>query len=116
MPRVMIVDDDRTTVTLLETLLQLDGFEVSLVGRGGDVLDAARRDNPDIFLIDFHLSDMNGPDVVHALRADAAFAAKPIVIASGMNVEDEAKAAGATMFLIKPLEPSTLADTLYGLL
>ena len=112
----MIVDDDRTTTTLLETLLMLDGFEVSQVARGGDVLPRAKRDLPDIFLIDYHLNDMNGPEVVRALRDDEHFAESPIVIASGMNVEAEAKAAGATMFLIKPLDPSTLAQTLSGLL
>jgi CheY-like chemotaxis protein len=112
----MIVDDDRTTVTLLQTLLSLDGFDVSLVARGGDVLERARCDNPDIFLIDYHLNDMDGPEVVALLRADPAFAQSPIVVASGMNVEYEARQAGASLFLLKPLEPDTLADTLKDLL
>jgi CheY-like chemotaxis protein len=116
LPRVMIVDDDRTTTSLLQTLLTMDGFEVTLVARGGDVLPAARRARPDIFLIDHHLNDMDGPDVVRALRADPDFAHAPIVIASGMNVAEEARRAGADLFLVKPLEPSTLAQTLYSLL
>jgi len=115
-PRVMIVDDDRTTIKLLETLLVMDGFEVTLVARGGDVLPAARRDRPDVFLIDYHLSDMEGADVVHALRGDPQFAQAPIIVASGMNVETEAKRAGASMFLIKPLDPGSLASTLHSLL
>ncbi len=116
LPRVMIVDDDRTTVSLLETLLSMDGFDVSLVARGGDALERAHQDQPDVFLIDHHLSDMEGPDVVRALRIDARFADTPIVVASGMNVELEAKNAGASMFLVKPLDPGTLADTLKSLL
>ena len=82
----MIVDDDRTTTKLLETLLVLDGFEVTLVARGGDVLDIARREPPDIFLIDYHLTDMDGPEVVRALRVHPDFSQKPIIVASGMNV------------------------------
>ncbi len=116
MPKVMIVDDDRTTVSLLQTLLSLDGFEVILVGRGGDTLSRARETRPDIFLIDYHLADMDGPEVVRALRADPAFTSTPIVMASGMNVEREALQAGASLFLIKPLEPSALAPTLNSLL
>lgn len=116
MPRVMIVDDDRTTVTLLETLLSLDGFDVSMVARGGDVIERALRDRPDIFLIDYHLADMEGPEIVQKLRETTEFATVPIVIASGMNVELEALQAGATLFLIKPLEPATLASTLINLL
>jgi len=116
LPKVMIVDDDRTTIGLLKTLLNLDGFDVVMVARGSEVLEKARSERPDVFLIDYHLSDTTGPELVRRLRAEPEFAQAPIVIASGMNVADEAKAAGATLFLIKPLEPSTLADTLSGLL
>lgn len=116
MPRVMIVDDDRTTVTLLETLLSMDGFDVTLVARGSDVLPIAHRERPDIFLIDHHLSDIEGPEVIRALRADPDFADAPIILVSGLNVAEEARRAGASLFLIKPLEPSTLADTLNSLL
>jgi DNA-binding response OmpR family regulator len=40
----MLVDDDRTTATLLETLLSLDGFDVILAARGSEVLEKARRE------------------------------------------------------------------------
>lgn len=116
MPKVMIIDDDRTTVGLLEMLLAMDGFEVVSVPRGMDALKRAREEHPDVFMIDRHLADMDGFDVIKTLRADADFAEKPIVMASGRNVEDEALQVGATMFLIKPLEPDKLADTLRSLL
>jgi two-component system chemotaxis response regulator CheY len=112
----MIVDDDRTTVTLLKTLLEMDGFEVSLVPRGGMVLEKARQERPDIFLLDYHLSDMEGTTVAVALRADPQFAKTPIIMSSGLNVEDEAKKAGASMFLVKPFEPSSLAGLFNKLL
>ncbi|MBN1964634.1 MAG: response regulator [Anaerolineae bacterium] len=116
MPKVLIVDDDRTTVKLLQTLLMMDGFEVSMCARGAEALTIAHREVPDIFLIDHNLSDMSGQEVIQALRADPQFATAPIVMASGLNVEAEAKAAGADLFLFKPLEPNTLGDTLYSLL
>jgi CheY-like chemotaxis protein len=104
----MIVDDDRTTVKLLQTLLELDGFRVSVVPRGGDVLPKAREVQPDVFLMDYHLSDMNGTQVVQHLRADPTFARTPIVMVSGMDVEQEALKAGASAFLVKPFEPDDL--------
>ncbi|GAB4571971.1 MAG: hypothetical protein Kow0077_10040 [Anaerolineae bacterium] len=116
MARIMIVDDDRTTASLLETLLSLDGFEVIRVARGQDAIRRATQDRPDIFLIDYHLSDMDAPEVVRHLRSVPEFTNTPIVVTSGMNVEQESLNAGATHFLIKPLEPSTLADTLNSLL
>ena len=51
MPKVMIVDDDRTTVSLLKTLLEMDGFDVVLVPRGSMVMEKATEEKPDVFLI-----------------------------------------------------------------
>jgi CheY-like chemotaxis protein len=116
LPKVMIVDDDRTTVTLLQTLLSLDGFDVIIVPRGEEVIPQAQREKPDLFLIDFHLSDISGAEVVAALRRHNLFAHTPIVMASGMNVEPEAKKAGANMFLVKPYEPGNLAAIFHKLL
>jgi DNA-binding response OmpR family regulator len=104
----MIVDDDRTTVKLLQTLLELDGFEISVAPRGADVIPLAEKVKPDIFLMDYHLSDMDGVDVLRDLRASAVFAKTPIVMTSGLDVEDEVMQAGATAFLVKPFEPDEL--------
>jgi DNA-binding response OmpR family regulator len=106
--KVMIVDDDVVMVKLLQTLLELDGFDISIANRGADVLGQARSVQPDIFLIDFHLTDMDGTEIVKQLRGDADFADKPIIVASGLDVEDDVIKAGATAFLIKPFEPSDL--------
>lgn len=108
MTKIMIVDDDQTTVTLLQTLLELDGYDVSVARRGADVIAAAEKNQPDLFLMDYHLSDMDSVDVLRDLRAHALFSSTPVVIASGLNVEDEVLEAGANRFLIKPFEPSDL--------
>ena len=105
----MIVDDDRNTVRLLQTLLQLDGFEVVVAGRGGDVIAAAEQAAPDIFLMDYHLADMDGVDVLRDLRAHDQFATTPVVMTSGLDVSDEVMEAGASTFLVKPFEPSDLS-------
>ena len=106
--KVMIVDDDRTTVKLLQTLLELDGYQVTVVGRGADVVPLAQQAVPDVFLVDYHLSDIDGVDVIRALRALPQFASTPIVMTSGLDVEAEALRAGANTFLVKPFEPDQL--------
>ncbi len=109
MATVMIVDDDRNTVKLLQTLLELDGFKVVIAARGADVLPVAEKSAPDLFMVDFHLSDMEGVEVIQQLRAHPAYADKPIIMASGMNVESQALAAGANLFLVKPFDAGALA-------
>ena len=104
----MIVDDDRTTVKLLQTLLELDGFNVVVAPRGGDVLPLAQAEQPELFLMDYHLSDMDGVEVIVQLRATQDFAKTPIIMTSGLNVEKEAMEAGASTFLIKPFDPEYL--------
>lgn len=108
MPKIMIVDDDRTTVKLLQTLLELDGFDISIAPRGADVIPLANEFKPDLFLMDYHLSDMDGVEVIRELRAGGPFMTTPIVVASGLDVEEEVKEAGANAFLIKPFEPDEL--------
>lgn len=108
MVKVLIVDDDRNTVKLLQTLLELDGFDVATAPRGADVIPTAEQTNPDIFLMDYHLSDMDGVDVVRELRVHPTFSNTPIVMTSGLDVEDEVIEAGANKFIIKPFEPGDL--------
>lgn len=110
MTKVMIVDDDATTTSLLETLLELDGFEVKTVGHGKDVIPLAETFQPKIILMDYHLTDMHGVDVLRDIRKHETLSDLPVVIASGMDVEIEVMDAGANQFLVKPFEPGDLPD------
>lgn len=116
MSTILIVDDDRTTVRLLQTLLEMDGFRVCTAQRGADVPGTIADQRPDLLLMDYRLIDMDGIEVIRRLRAEPATEKLPVVIASGMDVEVEAKEAGATAFLIKPFEPDALADLFRRLL
>ena len=108
MAKVLIVDDDRTTVTLLKTLLELDGFEVRSVGNGQAVLSLVEEYRPDVILLDYHLSDIHGIEVLRDIRNSTEHATLPVIVASGLDVGDEVLAAGANRFLVKPFEPDEL--------
>lgn len=110
--KILIVDDDRTMTNLLKTLLELDDFEVKTVTRGGDAISQANSFQPDAFIVDFHLHDMEGVELVQQLRTLPAFAHSLIIIASGMDKETESIAAGANRFLLKPYDPDSLSNLL----
>ncbi|MCC6805537.1 MAG: response regulator [Anaerolineae bacterium] len=111
MPSILIVEDDQTSVKLLKILLEeVHGFGVALARHGADVVPMASENPPDIFLIDYHLSDMDGLTLIGTLRASPLFEKTPIVMASGLDVEIEALKAGASAFLVKPYEPDELAN------
>lgn len=112
----MIIDDDRTTTTLVKQLLELDGFEVKIHAQGKEAFSDAPAFSPDIFLVDFHLADMEGIDLVQQFRATEKFAKTPIVMASGRDVERDAIKAGANLFRIKPYDPAELVDRFFELI
>ncbi|MCU0513845.1 MAG: response regulator [Anaerolineae bacterium] len=116
MSKVMIVDDDRTTTSLMQMLLELDGFEVTVVARGVDVIPMAEKVQPELILTDYHLNDIHGVEVVKQIRAHATLKHLPIVVASGMDVSTEVLAAGANEFIVKPFEPDALTPLFHRLL
>jgi DNA-binding response OmpR family regulator len=67
-PRVLVVDDDRLLVPLLERGLRYEGFEVSCVHGGLDALAAARTQPPDVVLLDVGMPDLDGFAVLRELR------------------------------------------------
>ncbi len=109
MAKVMIVEDDQTSIKLLGILLgEVYGYDLQFARTGADALTGAELNPPDLFLVDYHLLDGDGISLIKKLRANEKFTVTPIIMASGMDVEDQAIAAGATKFLIKPYEPNAL--------
>jgi DNA-binding response OmpR family regulator len=109
MKKVLLADDDFTMVSLLKTLLNLEGYQVmTLLDKPGDILDNIREARPDILLLDVYLGDRNGVDIVHQIRRDPKMKDIRIVMVSGLDKTEECLAAGADKFLLKPYMPSEL--------
>jgi two-component system cell cycle response regulator DivK len=109
---VMIVDDDYTMNSLLQMLLEMDGFKVVLCPQADEVLLIARSEKPDVLLMDVHIGEADGLEILRTIRQDAGLKALPVIIQSGMDVEDKCKAAGASAFILKPYPPDQLGATL----
>ncbi|MFP4322384.1 MAG: PleD family two-component system response regulator [Anaerolineales bacterium] len=114
----MLVDDDKAMTSLLKRMLEMESadFDVHILPTAEKALERFPEIQPDLFMIDYNLKDMNGLDLAHRLRADPAHQATPIVMASGMDMEQEALAAGVDVFLHKPFEPGDLAQLFLDLL
>lgn len=111
-PKILVVDDDAIMVSLLHTLLQLDGFEVVGAHPGESVVACARQHRPDLILLDVFLRGADGLDQLSRLKAEADLADTPVVMCSGMDVGEQCTARGAAAFLIKPYSPDHLLDTI----
>jgi two-component system cell cycle response regulator CtrA len=111
--RVLLIEDERAAARSVELLLKAEGFNVETTGLGEEGLELARSYDYDAVLLDLHLPDMSGMDVLRGLRR--AKVKTPIVILSG-SVEVVAKvaalASGADDYVVKPFHKDELTARL----
>jgi DNA-binding response OmpR family regulator len=108
MPKILIAEDDRTMVDLLKTLLKMEGYEVIAIDVRSDVSAAVAKEKPDALLMDVHLGNQSGLEIVEQIRANKANAHVNIVMTSGLNVETDCLERGANHFIMKPFMPDDL--------
>ena len=112
MSKVLIAEDDHTMVSLLKTLLKMEGFEVVALESDSNVPDAVLHEQPDVLFMDVHLGQQSGMDIVESIRKNPETAGLRVVMTSGMNVKDECLRRGADQFLLKPFMPDDLISVL----
>ena len=110
MPTIMLVEDDKTMLSLLETLLELEGFEVDKAGDENIETIIARitQKLPDLALLDVHLRKGNGLDLLRHIRQVPQLKNLRVIMASGLNVKTECLLAGEDGFIMKPFMPDDL--------
>lgn len=114
--KVMYVEDTVANLRLIEEIMTLRP-DVTLIPAmlGGLALELAREHRPDLMLLDVHLPDIPGDEVLARLRADAVTAAIPVVVLSAdatRSQRDRLTAAGATDYLTKPIRVVRLLEAL----
>lgn len=115
MPKVLLADDDFTMVSLLKTLLGLEGYDVdTLLDKPGDILEVIRRIGPDFLIVDIFLGNRNGIDLVRTMRAQSDLKNINVIMVSGIDKTQECFDAGADAFLLKPYMPEDLLRLLHG--
>jgi type IV pilus assembly protein PilB len=109
--RVAIVDDDRVTRMLVKRLLEADGYDVLEGENGYQAIDLARRERPDLLLIDLLMPEMDGYQAIAEIRKDLSLVSLPVIVLTADNsseVEQRVLELGADDYLVKPFEPAVL--------
>ena len=118
LPRVLVIDDDRSVLAFVEAALQ-GTAETVTVTTAAEGLVLAQSGTFDAVLIDYRLPDLTGVEVVRLLRADPTTAALALLLFTGQDGADikaAARHAGADEYLTKPIEPSLLEERLLATL
>jgi two-component system alkaline phosphatase synthesis response regulator PhoP len=105
---ILVVDDEAKIVKLARDYLERNGFRVDSAGDGATALAAARRDRPDLIVLDLNLPGMDGLDVCRALRRESNV---PIIMLTA-RVEEMDRLIGLELgaddYISKPFSPREL--------
>ena len=117
--RVLIVDDERMNVQLLEVMLEPEGYQLVTAGSGEAALEAVAHHAPDLVVLDVMMPGMTGYQVATRIKENPATRHIPIVMLSALddpNSRAHGLSAGAEAFLTKPVNRAALCERVKELL
>jgi len=110
---ILLVDDNPLMQQLIARFLGDLGYQVRIAGRADEAIELARGQPPDLFMIDMHLPDLDGPEALGALRALPGCADMPAIAISGMDEHDARHILTKDFaeYLAKPIDLDVLQAT-----
>jgi two-component system alkaline phosphatase synthesis response regulator PhoP len=114
---VLVVDDEPSVRAIVLASIRVRGTRYSVVeaGNATEALAQARRHQPDLVLLDVALPDHDGFWVCRQLKTDAETATIPVIMLTAMSLQsdrEQALAAGADGYIVKPFSPRALIEEL----
>src|ERR1700722_4322560 len=112
-PQIMVVDDDQDTVAILARHLQREGFVPIEANSGAQCLKLVHENEVDVILLDLMMPEMDGFEVVKALKEDPVTADIPVIMITArddLDARAEGMRLGVSDFLAKPVFRRQLAN------
>ena len=104
--KVLLADDVELFLELERTFLQREDIELIVAHDGEEALEKARRERPDLILLDLYMPGLDGPEVCRAIKGDTNLRATPVLMVTSGGREDERRncqGAGCDGILTKPI-------------
>ena len=115
---ILLVDDEPDILEILKYNLQKEGYAVSVAANGKLGIEIAKKENPDLIILDIMMPEMDGIETCRLLRAEPQFKETMIVFLTARN-EDYSQIAGfdvgADDFITKPVKPRVLLSRINAL-
>ena len=111
--RILVAEDDVDNRRIVVKVLTVEGHETLEAADGRTTVEIARRERPDLILMDLAMPGMDGWEAARQLKADAETADIPIIALTAFAMrgdEERARQAGCDAYLSKPCRPQTIRD------
>ena len=110
MIKVMLLEDDPTMLSLLETLLEIEGYNVKKISNIDQTIAEVQAFMPEIILMDVNLDNgFDGKKLLTSIKSEESLKDIKIIMTSGLDLKKECISIGAEDFLQKPYSIQTLA-------
>jgi len=119
MPRILLIEDNEMNRDMLSRRLARRGYEVVIAVDGAEGLAMARRETPDLILMDMSLPEMDGWETTRRLRSDEAIRHIPVIALTAHAMagdRDKAIEAGCDDYDTKPVDLAQLQEKIDALL
>ena len=116
---ILVVEDNLDNYELVRTILELGGYDTFLAVNGRDGVNAARKQKPDLILMDMALPEMDGWNATKLIRQDPETAHIPMIALTVHTLPIERKRAldaGVDAYLSKPFDAAQLLRSVEGTL
>lgn len=111
--RLLLVDDEVELVEMIKFRLEASGYEVLTANDGQRALEIARKEKPDLVILDVMLPKMDGYKVCGLLKKDSRYAHIPVMMFTAKAMDADMKLGqevSADAYLTKPFEPKVLLE------
>jgi CheY-like chemotaxis protein len=115
MPKILVIEDEPDQNKLIKLRLEARGYRVISVGKAKEGIETAKKEKPDLIIMDMILPDMHGLDATIKLKRSPETAHTPIIAISAMGSPDFMKAClqeGILAYVRKPYDPRELYKTI----
>ena len=112
--KILVVDDDERALVLIEAVLKPHGYDVVLINDGRQVIPIARKEKPDLILLDIMMPGLDGYTVLKTIKKEEAIKNIPVVMVSALGHDGNKAVAGicgASAYTTKPINSKQLIET-----
>jgi DNA-binding response OmpR family regulator len=115
--RILIIDDDQRFMTMVQSMLQEEGYDIVSCSNAREGIEKLGQFDPDVLLLDWQMPDITGIDVINTIRKEQKYNDLYIIMLSGRIMTDNivtAIKAGAEDYVIKPFSPEELMARVFN--